>query len=96
VLRDAVDDLASALIGAAGSPRERYVFVRIAAAVAAQAQLAVRRGVANESDIDTALKLAASYPHGPFEWIRRAGTARFDALRAALDEHVEPRRFVLR
>jgi 3-hydroxybutyryl-CoA dehydrogenase len=34
---------------------------------------AVARGVADEEDVDTAMRLGVNYPLGPFEWSRRLG-----------------------
>ncbi len=43
---------------------------RIRAAVAAEAVLARDEGVASEADIDTAIRLGAAHPEGPFSWLR--------------------------
>ena len=44
---------------------------RIRSAVAAEAVSARDAGVASEVDIDTALRLGAAHPEGPFAWARR-------------------------
>jgi 3-hydroxybutyryl-CoA dehydrogenase len=44
---------------------------RIRTAIASEAVLARDEGVASEADIDTALRLGAAHPEGPFAWARR-------------------------
>ncbi len=44
---------------------------RIRTAIAAEAVVARDAGVASEADIDTALRLGAAHPEGPFGWLRR-------------------------
>jgi 3-hydroxybutyryl-CoA dehydrogenase len=94
-LRDAVDRFAAAAVDGEGSEAERYVFARILVAVIAQAALAHERGVAEQDDIDTALKYGVNYPHGPFEWMRRIGVDRCAELLEALNETVDDERFVV-
>jgi 3-hydroxybutyryl-CoA dehydrogenase len=43
-------------------------------AILAEAERAVSEGVASETDVDTAVKLAMNFPKGPFEW-RKESTA---------------------
>ena len=43
---------------------------RLRARVADEARLALEEGVASEADIDTALRLGAAHPEGPFAWLR--------------------------
>jgi len=47
-----------------------------------EALLTVQNDVANPKDVDTAMKLAAYYPHGPIEWGERIG---FKNVAAVLD-----------
>ncbi len=47
------------------------IVARIRSAVAAEAVSARDAGVASEADIDTALRLGAAHPEGPFAWARR-------------------------
>ncbi len=49
---------------------------RIRSAVATEAALAMVAGVASEGDIDTALRLGAAHPEGPFAWARREAITR--------------------
>jgi 3-hydroxybutyryl-CoA dehydrogenase len=94
-LRDVVDRFVSAAIDRGGSEVERYVFARILVAVIAQAALARERGVAEQDDIDTALKYGVNYPHGPFDWMRRIGVDRCAELLEALNETVNDERFAV-
>jgi 3-hydroxybutyryl-CoA dehydrogenase len=55
-----------------GQPRRPADVVgRIRLAIAAEAIHARDSGVASEADIDTALRLGAAHPEGPFAWARR-------------------------
>ena len=56
-----------------GSLSQAEIIRRIRSAVAAEAILARDAGVASETDIDTALRLGAAHPEGPFEWMRISG-----------------------
>ena len=47
------------------------IVARIRSAVATEAVSARDAGVASEADIDTALRLGAAHPEGPFAWARR-------------------------
>ncbi|HET7009652.1 MAG TPA: 3-hydroxyacyl-CoA dehydrogenase NAD-binding domain-containing protein [Anaerolineales bacterium] len=66
------------------------VLPRIVCALANEAAFALAEGVADEPTIDLAMRLGASYPHGPLEWARRIGLAKvsrvMDHLRAELGE----------
>ena len=54
-----------------GRPLRAAVIVeRIRSAIAAEAVAARDVGVASEVDIDTALRLGAAHPEGPFAWLR--------------------------
>jgi 3-hydroxybutyryl-CoA dehydrogenase len=46
---------------------------RVILAIANEAYRALGDGVAAADDIDLALRLGASHPFGPFEWVRRTG-----------------------
>src|SRR5690606_6667672 len=46
---------------------------RVAVMVINEAYYALQSGVAKKEDIDTAMKLGANYPFGPFEWCRKIG-----------------------
>jgi 3-hydroxybutyryl-CoA dehydrogenase len=52
------------------SPEEGWR--RVIGAVIAEAELALKEGVAGKGDIDTAIKLAMNFPRGPFEWQKRS------------------------
>ena len=47
------------------------IAARIRRAIADEALLARDAGIATEGDIDTALRLGAAHPEGPFEWLGR-------------------------
>jgi 3-hydroxybutyryl-CoA dehydrogenase len=42
-------------------------------AIVNEAYRALGDGVADENDIDRAMRLGANHPFGPFEWTRRTG-----------------------
>ena len=46
---------------------------RVILAIANEAFRALGDGVAEEADIDLAMRLGANHPFGPFEWVARAG-----------------------
>ncbi|MBI3750768.1 MAG: 3-hydroxybutyryl-CoA dehydrogenase [Chloroflexi bacterium] len=46
---------------------------RVILAIANEAYRALGDGVATADDIDRAMRLGASHPFGPFEWVRRTG-----------------------
>jgi len=81
----AAADFAEAATGSPASPVHGDVgdlaITRILAALIEQARLAVDRGVASPADVDTALKFGVNYPLGPFEWLEKVGTGRFEAVR---------------
>jgi 3-hydroxybutyryl-CoA dehydrogenase len=66
------------------------VLGRIICEIVNEASFAVQEGVANEDDVDTAMRLGFNWPRGPFAWARSIGPARvtavLDALRAELGE----------
>jgi 3-hydroxybutyryl-CoA dehydrogenase len=66
------------------------VLGRIICQIVNEASFAVQEGVANEDDVDTAMRLGFNWPRGPFAWARSIGPARvtavLDALRAELGE----------
>ena len=43
-------------------------------------------GVADEADIDLAMKLGANHPFGPFEWAARTGTHELIVMLDALSD----------
>jgi 3-hydroxybutyryl-CoA dehydrogenase len=79
-LLHAVEAFAERATDARAGDLHRYVFCRILAAIINEAAWAHHDNVASEADIDTAMKLGTSYPHGPFEWARRIGHERVVAL----------------
>ena len=72
-----------------------YIFARIVVAIMIQAALAYERGVAEQADIDTALKYGVNYPCGPFEWATQIGYDKCAALLAELNKTVADDRFVI-
>lgn len=46
---------------------------RVVAMIINEAYYLLQTGVAGEDEVDTAMKLGAHYPFGPFEWCRRIG-----------------------
>jgi 3-hydroxybutyryl-CoA dehydrogenase len=76
-----------------GNLLESYIFARVLTAVFVQAMFAEKRGVAEQHDIDTALRFGVNYPRGPFEWMVGIGEQYVDAFIRALNETVDDRRF---
>lgn len=78
---------------APASITEQYVFARTLAAIINEAALAADDNVADESAIDTAMRLGTNYPHGPLEWADRIGRRTCRFLLDCLDELSGDRRF---
>jgi 3-hydroxybutyryl-CoA dehydrogenase len=64
------DDLAPAPSAHTGALGPEDIVRRIRSRIADEARLALAEGVASEADIDTALRLGAAHPEGPFVWLR--------------------------
>lgn len=62
------------------------VTARILAMVINEACMAVREGVSVPAEVDTAMRLGAAYPGGPFEWAARIGPERIVRLLGLLAE----------
>ncbi|MHC4767671.1 MAG: 3-hydroxyacyl-CoA dehydrogenase NAD-binding domain-containing protein [Planctomycetota bacterium] len=92
-LHRAVDDFVAVATDKQGNDVQRYVFSRILVSLIAQAALAHERGVAEKSDIDTALKYGTNYPRGPFEWSAQIGLDCCARLLEALNGTVTDNRF---
>jgi 3-hydroxybutyryl-CoA dehydrogenase len=67
-----------------------HVALRVICCIVNEAHLALSEGVATAEDIDTAMKLGANYPGGPFEWAEEIGVQSLlrmlDSLRDAYGE----------
>ena len=59
---------------------------RIVLAIVNEAFRALGDGVADEADIDLALKLGANHPFGPFEWTARTGVTETVVMLDALSD----------
>jgi 3-hydroxybutyryl-CoA dehydrogenase len=59
---------------------------RVILAIVNEAFRALGDGVAEEADIDAAMKLGANHPFGPFEWARRTGTHELVVMLDALSD----------
>jgi 3-hydroxybutyryl-CoA dehydrogenase len=77
----------------ASSDTEAYIVARVLVALINEAAWTCHDGVATDADIDTALKLATSYPRGPLEWAASIGLDHCRTLLLALNESVSDRRF---
>lgn len=62
------------------------VTARVLAMVVNEACLAVREGVSVPAEVDTAMRLGAAYPSGPFEWASHIGPERIVNLLSILAE----------
>lgn len=76
-----------------GSITEQYIFARTVIAIINEAALAVDDEVATAADIDTAMKLGTSYPHGPLEWAEQIGRRTCRHLLDCLNADCEDARF---
>jgi 3-hydroxybutyryl-CoA dehydrogenase len=94
-LRRAVDEFAERAVDGAGDPLQRYVLARILVAIIVQGALAHERGVADATDIDTALRYGVNYPRGPFEWVERIGPDVCARLLEQLNATASDGRFVI-
>jgi 3-hydroxybutyryl-CoA dehydrogenase len=79
-LWNAVNEFVARATDVRGEPAEQYAFARVLVGVIDEARRARDEGVAKAGDIDTALKLATSYPRGPLEWAEQIGWSACDAL----------------
>jgi hypothetical protein len=52
------------------SKLESFILPRTLSMIYLEAKLAEREGVANQLDIDRAMKFGVNYPAGPFEWLK--------------------------
>ncbi len=95
-LHKAVDEFVSgADTGSRSGALTDYIFARIVVAIIVQAALAFERGVAEQADIDTALKYGVNYPRGPFEWAKQIGYDKCAALLAELNKTVADDRLAI-
>jgi 3-hydroxybutyryl-CoA dehydrogenase len=78
-----------------GTATENYLFGRILVTIINEAAHAFDEGVASADDINTAMRLGTSYPHGPLEWAARIGRDRCARLLEGLDATVTDDRFRL-
>jgi 3-hydroxybutyryl-CoA dehydrogenase len=92
-LRAAVERFVEGATDQIGHPLEKYIFARILVAIINEAGWALADGVADQRNIDTAMTLGVSYPHGPFEWAEQIGLAACGELLEALNATVSDNRF---
>jgi 3-hydroxybutyryl-CoA dehydrogenase len=92
-LREAATTFAQRASGRSGTPLEHYIFARILATIINEAALVFHEGVAVRQDIDTAMRLGTSYPHGPLEWAEQIGTACCGTMLLALNTMTTDDRF---
>lgn len=92
-LADAVERFVEHATDQIGSPLEKYIFARVLIAIINEAAWALSDGVADQKNIDIALKLGTNYPKGPFEWAEQIGFGPCGELLEALNETVRDDRF---
>lgn len=92
-LVDAVERFAERATDQIGSPLEKYIFSRVLIAIINEAAWALNDGVADQKNIDIALKLGTNYPKGPFEWAEQIGYGACGELLEALNDTVNDDRF---
>ncbi len=95
-LREAVNQFTAHAVDSPGSDLQNYIFARILGGIIVQASLAHARGVAEKSDIDTALKYGVNYPQGPFQWAEQIGPKHVVRLLEALHRQLDDERFELK
>jgi 3-hydroxybutyryl-CoA dehydrogenase len=78
---------------APASITEQYIFARTLIAVINEAALAADDNVADESAINTAMRLGTNYPRGPLEWADRVGRRTCRFLLDCLEETSQDGRF---
>jgi len=61
-----------------------FIIPRIVASIINEAFFALEENVSTEEEIDTAIKLGAHYPFGPFEWGEKIGLHNIYSLLATL------------
>jgi len=66
---------------------------RTVAMLANEASDALQKGVANEQDIDTAMRLGVNYPHGPLAWGAELGWQHVLRLLENLQQHYGEERY---
>lgn len=69
------------------------IIPRIIASLVNEAAYALMEGIATGSDIDTAMKLGVSYPHGPLAWADQLGPDRILAILQGLQQHTGDDRY---
>ena len=62
------------------------VAARVIAMIINEAYFALGEAVSGKDEIDLAMKLGTNYPFGPFEWSRKIGLEKIDALLEKLSE----------
>jgi len=92
-LTAAINDFCLEASCTSGSMLEKYIFARVLGGIMNEAMWAVTEGVANQEDIDTAMKLGTNYPQGPLEWAENIGIEKVQHLLCALNETVSDNRF---
>lgn len=92
-LHDAVERFAERATDQIGSPLEKYIFSRVLIAIINESAWALADGVADQRNIDIALKLGTNYPKGPFEWAEQIGYGACGELLEALNDAVDDDRF---
>lgn len=92
-LRNAAEAFIKAAGIGAATFEQHFVLARVLVAVINECSYAADEGIATPADIDTALKLATSYPRGPLEWASAIGHRTCASLLLALNATVEDDRF---
>ncbi len=93
-MQDAVDRFNEGATDQIGSPLEKYIFARVLIAVINEAAWAMSEGVADQANIDTALRKGVNYPKGPFTWADEIGLGICGELLDALNDTVSDGRFL--
>ncbi len=75
-----------------GEATNRAILERVVSCLANEASFAVEEEVAEEADIDTAMKLGLNHPRGPFEWRDELGADRVVATLDTLAENAPSKR----
>jgi len=63
-----------------------FISARVIAMIINEGYFALQEDVSSKKEIDTAMKLGANYPYGPFEWSEKIGLKNIVDLLMALSE----------
>jgi 3-hydroxybutyryl-CoA dehydrogenase len=57
-----------------------FLTARVISMIINEAFICLKEGISTENEIDLAMQLGTSYPHGPFEWAKKIGIEKINGL----------------